>query len=72
MALSTCIKCGGTSFEVVEKEPRHSAFKLMFVQCSSCGGVVGVIEYENIGARLDNQDAALKKIANQLGVHVSL
>jgi translation initiation factor 2 beta subunit (eIF-2beta)/eIF-5 len=37
-------------FEVVEKEPTHSNFKLLFVQCSSCGAVVGVLDHYNIGS----------------------
>jgi predicted nucleic-acid-binding Zn-ribbon protein len=39
MATSTCIKCSGTSFEVKEQSPKHSNYKIMFIQCSSCGGV---------------------------------
>jgi hypothetical protein len=49
MALSTCVKCGGTFFEVVQVEPQGSAFKMLFVQCSACGGVVGVQEFFNVG-----------------------
>jgi predicted nucleic-acid-binding Zn-ribbon protein len=52
MALSTCIKCGGHSYEVHEVEPKGSKFKLYFVQCAKCGGVVGVTDYYNIGALL--------------------
>lgn len=51
MAWSTCVKCGGTSFEIVETEPSGSNYKLLFVQCSSCGGVIGVLDWYNIGAR---------------------
>ncbi len=47
MPMSTCIKCGGHTFEVVEAKPGNSDFTLMFVQCSSCGGVVGVMDYLN-------------------------
>ena len=49
MALSTCVKCGGTLFETSEVEPLGSKFKLIFVQCAICGGVVGVLEYYNVG-----------------------
>jgi hypothetical protein len=52
MAISTCIKCGGTFFEVKEAEPKFSNFKLLFVQCSTSGGVVGVMDFYNIGADL--------------------
>ncbi len=50
MALSsTCVKCGSTSFEVKLVTPAGSNFKLNFVQCSLCGGVVGVLDFYNIG-----------------------
>ena len=45
-AMSTCIKCGHHDFELKKKEaePKGSNFEFYFVQCSSCGGVVGVGE----------------------------
>jgi len=52
MAIPTCIKCGGVLFEVQTVEPLGSKYKLNFVQCASCGGVVGVIDYFNIGGML--------------------
>jgi predicted nucleic-acid-binding Zn-ribbon protein len=64
MALSTCVKCGHHFFEVSEAEPNGSQFKLMFVQCASCGGVVGVTEYYNAGAMLE-------KLAKKLGVRIA-
>ncbi|MDP2162479.1 MAG: hypothetical protein Q8K02_18505 [Flavobacterium sp.] len=35
-----------------ENSPSHSNFIIQFVQCSSCGTVVGTMDYFNIGARL--------------------
>ena len=61
MPLSTCVKCGSHSFELVETEPFGSAIKLYFVQCSSCGGVVGVQEFNNIGSMLE-------KVYSKLGI----
>ena len=49
MAMSTCTKCGKTQFEVKEVSPGESNFTLNFIQCTSCGGVIGVIDYFNIG-----------------------
>lgn len=49
MALSTCIKCGNSSFENKDVTPRNSEFILSFIQCTSCGGVVGVVDFYNIG-----------------------
>jgi hypothetical protein len=47
MAASTCTKCGGMVFDIQQVEPYGSRFKMYFVQCRMCGGVVGVIEYHN-------------------------
>lgn len=63
MALSTCVKCGQHAFEVKEAEPSGSNFNLFFVQCSSCGVVVGVTDYYNIGATLE-------LLAQKLGVRI--
>jgi hypothetical protein len=49
MAHSKCPKCDNGYFEVTENSPSKSNFKLLFVQCSSCGSVVGTIDYFNIG-----------------------
>ena len=43
---------------------RGSQFKLMFVQCVSCGAVVGVTDYYNIGN-------LLHELATKLGVRLS-
>ena len=61
MAIPRCPKCESSSFENSEVEPRRSNFKLIFVHCSSCGAVVGVVDYYNIGAEL-------KEIRAKLGV----
>jgi len=63
MAASTCPKCGNSFFETVEKEPRNSNFKLLFVQCSSCGAVVGVMDFWNIGQ-------LIHVLAKKLGVNI--
>lgn len=55
MALSTCVKCGRSGFELREATPSGSAFIHYFLQCSSCGGVVGMTEYNNVGALLEKQ-----------------
>lgn len=52
MAISTCPKCESTIFEIRENSPRNSNFKFIFVQCASCGAVVGAMDYFNIGTML--------------------
>lgn len=61
MAMSTCVKCGSTRFEIKLAEPHNSNFKVNFVQCSSCGGVVGVMEYYSTGG-------LIKDLAKKLNV----
>lgn len=61
MAQSTCPKCGNSGFELVENTPKGAAFKFMFIQCSSCGCVVGVTDYHNTASLLE-------RIAKALGV----
>ena len=53
MAKSTCVKCGGQSFECREFRPEGSSYVLMSIQCANCGGVVGVMEDQNIGSALE-------------------
>jgi excinuclease UvrABC ATPase subunit len=72
MAQSTCIKCDNHSFELKELKVAQANFKLFAVQCSSCGGVVGIQEYMNIGSMLHKQNQALKLIAAKLGTAVAL
>ena len=64
MASSTCIKCGHTTFEMAESAISGLRFKRDFLQCSKCGGVVGVIEADNLNARLDAIEERLKKIVD--------
>lgn len=49
MAMPTCVKCGKTSFELREATPSNSDYRVNFVQCSNCGGVIGVLDFYNIG-----------------------
>jgi hypothetical protein len=61
MAMSRCLGCKGTSFEAVSKEPRGSSYKTIFIQCASCGGVVGALDYMNTYVALQEQTKLLKK-----------
>lgn len=39
MAMSKCIKCDSTHFELVVKDGiSGSKYKICFIQCSNCGG----------------------------------
>ena len=52
MAVSTCLKCAGHSFELVRFTPMGERHKLTIVQCSGCGTPIGVLDPAS-GPRLD-------------------
>ena len=72
MADSTCVKCGNDTFEVQEVTPSGATGSYMFVQCSSCGGVVGVEDSQDVGAMMKKQNTAIKLIAQQFGMRLDL
>lgn len=48
MANSKCGSCNSASFElVINNDVKGSAYPIAFVQCSSCGAVVGALEEKN-------------------------
>lgn len=63
---SSCAKCGGGNFKVVEKEPQGSNFKLNFVQCSSCNAPIGVLDFFNLGSLMKDQEKSIKNLDNRL------
>jgi len=72
MATSTCVKCGSTAFEAAEVQPAGGSYKLVFIQCSQCGGVLGVQDYVHTKAMFVEQNRAIMKIAQVVGVNVNL
>ena len=44
MAKPTCPKCGNHKLEVTDHEPANLIRRIQFVQCASCGVVVGVLD----------------------------
>ena len=59
MATSTCIKCGKTQFELKECTPGGSSSKVQLLQCTDCGGVIGVMDVYDIGDSLHILDGKL-------------
>jgi uncharacterized Zn finger protein len=58
---SKCPSCSNAEFEVVNETPVNSNYELIFVRCTSCKTVVGVIDYYNVGS-------LVKKLATKLKV----
>lgn len=65
MAISKCPKCDSTRFELKEATISGCRFRQQFVQCASCGAVVGVIPYINTAA-------IIEQLAQKLGVRLTL
>jgi hypothetical protein len=68
MAVSTCIKFSGHSFELALSTPLGDSRKLTIVQCSMCGTPAGVMD-PAIGAQIEalkNQIAAIDERLNRI------
>jgi hypothetical protein len=72
MAVSTCAKCAGHSFELALFTPLGEARKLTLVQCSQCGTPVGVVvpamgsQIEALMRQVAAIDERLNRIAKAL------
>lgn len=61
MATTTCPKCSSTRFEMKEHPVANSNYRIMFIQCASCGAAVGTTEYLNT-------NFLIKNLAKKLGI----
>ncbi|MGA7806449.1 hypothetical protein [Bradyrhizobium sp.] len=72
MALSTCPKCAGHSFELALFTPLGASHKLALVQCAVCGTPVGVMDPATgpqiaaLKSEIAAIDARLNRIATAL------
>ena len=72
MAISTCGKCGGHSFELALFTPVGDRSKLTLVQCAACGTAVGVLDpstgpqIEALKSHVAGIDRKLARIAEAL------
>lgn len=63
MAISKCPKCDCTRFELKEANISGSAYRMYFVQCSSCGAVVGLVPF-------NNTEFLIRRLANKLKIEL--
>ena len=61
MATSKCPKCEGTVFETATYTPAGSSLALTFVQCASCGSVLGAFRGPDIGAEMSRMKAQVEE-----------
>jgi hypothetical protein len=63
----TCPHCQGTSFELQEANDIQGAkYILTVVRCADCGAPIGVLEKENVGQLLDEQDDKILALGTTL------
>jgi hypothetical protein len=70
MAMSTCAKCEGHSFERALVTPLGEQRGISVLQCAGCGSIIGVLDGHLALERLQTQvagiDAGLLRIAKAL------
>lgn len=64
--MSQCGKCGNSTFRAQEQNVSGATFKLVFVQCSSCGTPVGVTTFFDPGIMLNQQKNTLQNLESKI------
>jgi hypothetical protein len=54
MSTIQCLKCGSQSFTSMVKVPVEFPGEVKFIQCTGCGGIIGVEEVNNWMAETDS------------------
>jgi hypothetical protein len=70
MAVSTCTKCGGHSFELALLTPVGESRKFTLVQCAQCGTPAGVLD-PALGPQIEalkNQVAAIDERLSRIAM----
>ena len=71
MVQSRCVKCGNSQFEVVHANNLEGTTRaLLFVQCSNCGSVVGVLDFLNLSVQAGRIKNDLKTMAERILVQL--
>jgi hypothetical protein len=66
MAISTCSKCEGHSFELALFTPIGESRKLTLVQCATCGTAVGALD-PSTGPQIEALRSQMTAIDEKLG-----
>lgn len=67
MAESSCIKCGNKQFEVVHANNLEGTTRaVLFVQCTECGSVVGVLDFLNVSVKAERIKNDLRTLAERV------
>ena len=61
MQRTHCPYCRGESFEIAPVQPSNKYGAYRFIQCSQCGGPIGITEAENLVDRLARLEEKLDR-----------
>lgn len=70
MPKPTCLKCNSHTFQLATLSPAGSNFKYQTVMCSSCGTVVGITDFYNIGETLRVLENMVLQIGEKLEIRM--
>ncbi len=63
---SKCLSCNATRFEIKEIELMGAKWRYYAVQCATCGGVVGTVEFFNAGAKLGDIEKSMEQLTGRV------
>jgi DNA polymerase III alpha subunit (gram-positive type) len=65
-----CPKCEKSSFELVEDYPTGSAWKMMYIRCSTCKTFLQALYMDNVTIQVANLQNDIKIIKEKLGIYL--
>jgi hypothetical protein len=66
MAVSTCPKCSGRSWEIKLVEPTGAHAEQYFIQCSHCGTPAGLVGFQYAAALIREQAESIAELQKRL------
>jgi len=66
MAVSTCAKCSGRSWEIQLVEPSGAHAEQYFIQCSHCGTPAGLLGFQYAAALIKEQAESIADLQKRL------
>jgi hypothetical protein len=64
--MTTCPHCKGASWNIEEIQPTGARFKYYSVQCSRCRAPAGILDYDNIGAAIEELEEKVDSMSAKI------
>jgi hypothetical protein len=69
--MTKCASCDGTFWNIELLEPHGARFKYYAVQCSSWSVPIGVLDFDNIGAAIDELESKFDELSGSINAVMS-